>query len=417
MNTKVSSRVLSLLVAAALIAALPVLAAEQQLPAAAPSDLVATALVAPVDGPSLATEREAVRFSWNLPADQGLAAPAPFVADSRAYWIRVDASELAAGIELPITAADSLVRLQPVGSSPEAAAIDPMDLVITAPGQTEALSNGNGLDLVVDAEKLSAAGLPFAAGTSAFRFSDSGSGSYALAAPALAGAKGSYLVHVQEPNSAVALSLGADRGAYLHGETLQARLSLSGASLQGAEVFVTSPAGRVLPASVISQQGTLLAQVLLDAREPLTPGLWEVHAVARGEVKGLETLRHARTAFSVAVPTARLAPTVSLEQRVSRQGVPSVRVTVEVETIASGRYEVRGVLYGTDANGVRQPLAAAATAQWMNAGSEQTELRFERRVFRDTDLGAPFELRDLQLRDQSRMALVESRAAGLVVAD
>ncbi|MDY7094644.1 MAG: DUF4785 family protein [Acidobacteriota bacterium] len=381
-----------------------------------PGDVVSGSLVAPpesVAGPAIA--RDPVAFSWPLPADQALTEPTPFVAQSREYWRVTDAQGLAAGVELPIASAGALIRLNPAADAAwsEQVAIDPSQLVISRGG--ESFTQGEAMELLVSAEQMTAADAPFPAGTTAFRLSkDLGAGTITLQAPGLTGAKGIYVVHVLEPASSVVASVSADRVNYFHGDSLAVTLRLDGASAESVRGEVISPAGRTFPLSFAAGPAGHRAQLALDALEAPAEGLWQAEVWTVGRAGDLAVERAARTAFQVTVPTARLSGAVEIGGK-SGEGFRNLTAKVGVETVAAGRYEVRGVLYGTDAAGQLRPMGTAHSADWLEAGEGTLKLRFHRRVFAESDFGAPFEVRDLQLLDQGRMGLLEERQRAFVV--
>ncbi len=91
----------------------------------------------------------------------------------------------------------------------------------------------------------------------------------------------------------------------------------------------------------------------------------------------------------------------------------SRQVSLPLQVAAAGRYEARGTLYATAANGQLQPVAQAHAAAWFDGpGRGALVLPFDQAAL-PAGFGAPYELRDLQLQDQSRMAPIESRALAL----
>jgi hypothetical protein len=92
--------------------------AADQIPATLVSSKAALA-------PGQTLEALPVRFSWVLPADQKIAMQEPFVRESREYWTRVPAAELAKGMQIHLTARGSLVRLSPVSDTPRPASRSP----------------------------------------------------------------------------------------------------------------------------------------------------------------------------------------------------------------------------------------------------------------------------------------------------
>lgn len=383
-----------------------------------PGDLVPQTLLPARNRAGLELSHEAVSFSWQLPADQELTAAQPFTASSREYWRAVTAAELTAGVELPTVSGGALVRIQPATAG-VGTGIDPNELVVVKDGAS--FAEGAAMELLVTPEQLAAAGTPFVEGTAAFRLrEDLGAGVFVVRAPRLTSGKTGFVVHVFEPQSKVSASLAADRVEYLHGDTLRAELGLgdgtSALTVNAVQGVVTSPAGRVFPVTFEpAAGGGRVAQLALDALEPAAEGLWEVQAQLVGEVGGMVVERAVRTAFAVALPTARLAGSIEIGGK-SGEGLRTITAALGVQTAVAGRYEVRGTLYGTDAAGQLKPLATAHSADWLEAGSGVLKLRFHRKVFEGSDLGAPFEVRDLRLIDQGRMGLVEHHQNGFAIA-
>ena len=129
-------------------------------------------------------------------------------------------------------------------------------------------------------------------------------------------------------------------------------------------------------------------------------GLWELQVFgAVGEVP-----RDARTAFAVAQPTARFSGIFGVD-------AASLRMSLPVEAASPGRYEARGTLYATARDGSLRPVSQAHAAAWMEAGNGMLVLQFAR-AHVPAGYGAPYEVRQLELNDQGRMAPIESRSRG-----
>ncbi|MEO1082975.1 MAG: DUF4785 domain-containing protein, partial [Acidobacteriota bacterium] len=333
------------------------------------------------------------------------AAPRAFEAESREYFVDVDAAALAKGITVYATAPGALVRINPRVGQKASTLVDPAGLTITtADGVTYAA--GEAFDRLVSAEQLKATGVPFAEGTVAVRLSAAvGVGAIQLAAPGLGGG-GAYTVHVFDRLSPIALTLGAERADYLHGDALRVEASFVGAGadfeLGEVEGFVTAPGGQAWPLNLQADGAVLRGTLPLDASAASGDGLWEVHVATRGVSQGLDVVRSVRTAFAAHLPTAKLDGTV---QRVRGQGL-ALRFGVQVGT--AGRYEVRGALYGTTADGELAPMALGHAANWLDADGALVLSFPPVKGFR-----APYEVRDLRLLDQGRMGVLHRQAVAL----
>jgi hypothetical protein len=262
-------------------------------------------------------------------------------------------------------------------------------------------------------DKLAKADLPFAPGTSAFRLRASlGAGQFKLRADNL-GDSERFLVNVVEPDSPVSLTMQAGAAAYLHGQQLSLTSSLrssdgSAAALSRLEGYVMSPAGRRFPLTFKNGAGgRMTAQLALDADEELAPGLWEVHAHAHGKAKQGDVMRSLRLAFPVAMPTAKLDRKLALAEHAG-----GIQVNFGVEAAQAGRYEVRGVLYGT-VQGALKPVGVAHAAQWLEPGSGTIALTFAPEL-RAAATG-PYEIRELFLLDQGRMGVLQRQQRAVVI--
>jgi hypothetical protein len=430
------------LLMAALLAAAHAHAAPRELLPAQGGDLSAAAVVAPgtsslknanltvaagagddaVAPPSLAgampkVSRDPVSLSWATPGAAAASAATPYVAQSKESYRSVTADELAAGVTLNTTAPRALVRLQVLSSvgPREQAAIHPLAMTVIDPAG-RSLASGDGMEMIVSADKLAKADVPFAPGTSAFRLHPSlGAGKFKLKVD---GASGSdrYLINVVEPDSPYTLTMQTAALHYLHGNELVLQSELqdgtgkpSAAKISKLEGYVISPAGRRFPVSFKTDAtGRMRASLVLDADEAPVPGLWEIRAEASGKVKDQAIERSVRLAFPVAMPVARLTRGVVLAEGAG------VNLEVGVETAAAGRYEVRGMLYGT-VNGVLKPLGVADSAQWLEAGEGKIALGFAPELI--AGASGPFELRDLFLLDQGRLGVLHRQQRALVIGE
>ncbi len=320
------------------------------------------------------------------------------------------------GVPIYTTRSGALVRLNPAGEAgvDDKLAIAPESLVLLdAAGKS--WGAGSGMDLVVGPEQLKAAGAPFAPGTSAFRIrEDLGAGAFTLRAEGLAASSERYVMHVFDRASPITLELTTGNRDYLHGQVLTVEATLAGGAgsvrARRMEGFVTSPAGRAWPLRFeLAGKGPYSATLVLDAVEAPTPGLWQVHASADGRIGGQAVLRAGRTAFACAVPSARFTGSAQVDR------AAGLGFRLGVDVASAGRYEARGVLYATAADGTLRPAGIAHSAAWLEAGSGALDLTFDRALLAEGGLAAPYELRDLRLVDQVSMGLLHRQERALVV--
>lgn len=399
-----TSRLMIAAAVAAAMVALPLQAAQPLLPARSSDQVAPRVETAPLSGDAI--ERAPVTFAWALDPTQALAAPVPFVASSRSYWEMVDAATLQRGLDLPLTAPDAVIQVSPVQG---ARALAPEQWEVRDPAGVLAV------DKVVDAQQLRAAGMRVGQGSAMVRTGSSAAvGNYRLQS---AQAQGRYVVQVLEPNSTVALQLQADRQQVLAGGSvaLTARLLDDGGSAAlatgraaaralpaGGEALLVAPDGRSWPVPLVAGKDGLRARVTIPQDIGRVQGLWELQAFV--SANGVQ--RDAKVAFAVAQPTARFSGQVAVDS--ARRAV-----SLPLQIGAPGRYEARGTLYATGPDGQLHPVAQAHSAAWFDkAGSAELQLPFAS-VALPRGYAAPFELRDLQLQDQGRMAPIESRAVAV----
>ncbi|MBZ0088056.1 MAG: DUF4785 family protein, partial [Thermomonas sp.] len=243
-------------------------------------------------------------------------------------------------------------------------------------------------------------GRPSRAGTQVLRLgAGSGAGQATLRA---ANANGRYVVHVFEPNSALVMFARADRDHALAGQQMRVAIGATSAGratgLRSSALLVAPDGSSQKVAVRTAAGGGQEAVFKLPTAAHQGGGLWElqVFSIVGG------TPRDARTAFAVAQPTARFAGNFALDSS-------HLRVSLPVQAASPGRYEARGTLYATAPDRSLRAVSEAHAAAWMNAGNGTLVLEFER-AHLPAGYGAPYELRQLELNDQGRMAPLESRA-------
>lgn len=428
-KTMLKNKTTLLITLLAVLLALPATAADKvtRLAPLQDGDLAASELVYLDNGsmdkarPALARDaisRDDVNFTFPIAGDQALnLRPAPFAAASREYFVDVTGDDLRQGASIHVTGKNAVVRINPAPTADKASAgVDPSGLVVRSAAGS--FDKGAGMSLLAGAVDMAKAGVPFAEGTTAFRLSPSvGLGEIVIQAPTLK-ASGRYQIHVFDVESPYVLGLRAQGMDYLHGDTLKAEARLAGSGkvlrLDDVAAYVTSPAGRAWPVNFASLEkagagGSYLGQLTLDAIEKQEEGIWELHVATRGVVDGHQVVRTARTVFGVHVPTAGLAGDVALTG-----GQAGLQADFAVSVATPGRYEVRGVLFGTDRAGNLRPVAVGHSAGWL-AQDGTLGLSFDRALLDDAGVGAPFEIRDLRLMDQGRMGILHRQAVGLVI--
>jgi len=381
--------------------------------AAVAGDLAPSGLVVPRGDTSLPVASEAVSHVRALDPDRELAVrPDPLPDRSRRWWTTVTGDDLATGIALPTTAGGATVSLRPVGATRSGTGVDPDALVLVdASGTTH--DAGSGMDAVLGWDELRAGDSPFAPGTTAFRIDpDLGAGAWTLRVDAPL-SDDEVLVHVVEPDSALVLVARTDATAYLLGHTavldVEARRDGAEVEIRDATARAHAPDGAVVDVALApSGAAGLRGTVVLEAIDVPPGATWTVEVDAVVEHDGVLARRNARVAFAYAVPSAGLDGRVALVEHARAD--PTLALGVEV--VAPGRYAVAATVWGTDTHGRTRPLGTVQSGSWLDEDADAIELPLGS-LLGTPGLGAPYELRDLMLVDQSRIALLHRQAVAV----
>ena len=360
---------------------------ELTLERAGADDLVATELTQTSSKRvgEMEASADPVSLSWALdpatPLDASNKAP---VVSSKEAWFSVTGSDFQAGIALQLDHSGAMVRLSPATAGAEVPSLAELVLV-DAKGRD--FADGKGMKMFLDPKQTDVAKQTmFSEGTAVFRVDEKlGHGEVLLFADQMKGdAQDQYLVHVRENDSAVALTAQTSQHTYLAGQMLEVEVAmladaqdLTLAQLAGE---VVSPLGRRFPLQF--RQGTATWQVV-DGTEHPAIGLWEVQIHAVGQHGDRLVRRDLNTAFGVSEVTARFSGNVTLEHQAK-----AVVADLGVEVGVSGRYEVRGLLFGTDAQGNLAPIALGNSANWLEAGASKLSLSFDKTLLEKSGLQA-----------------------------
>lgn len=353
-----------------------------------PSKLVA----APV--PAGQFERQPLSFAWALDPQAEVAAPSPFLAESREFWALAEGSELKRGFGIQTTAPGAVIRISPAAGN---AAVDPGEIRVMKNGRL--IPEPQSFQRKANTQQLQQAGMDVPNGTAIVQLAGThGEGRFQVLLPK---ASGRYLVHVYEPESPYVLKAQAARSRLIAGDTLEvaAVMQRGQAKLAGGRVEgeLVSPSGRSYPLAFSNGKARLAVPV--EAGDE--PGLWEVQLFAGQVIAGAPVQRDARTAIEIAKPTARLAGGYGFD-------AAALHFELPLQVAAEGRYELRGTLYATARDGVSRPVSQAHAANWLQPGQRSLGLAFDRSHV-PAGYGAPFELRFLELKDQTRMGTLDTR--------
>lgn len=367
----------------------------------------------PAAPPSRHAEARPVRFAWPLEVDDHADSASGPEMESRQYWVDTTGRGLEGGLKLPLSAPGALIRISALHAD-TGLMLRSDRLSVEIDGRTLPVTESAGGIRVVSGERLRAQGMPVPEDTLALELPESApSGTLRLS---LAGAPADQplVVHVFEPQSRWHGRLTAERHHYLAGESIELDVALrKGESLTAAEniqaVLVSPDAARAWPLEV-TDDGFGLQGVAPENLPRAGPGLYEVHAYLQSRQDETVIRRDLKLALNIASPTARLT---GLAEPVDNEGL---MIEIGVEAAVGGRYQLSGQVWGSNASGELEPLAMAQSAAVLEAGEGRIALEVPADLLAESGLSAPFRVRALELFDQGRMALLESRSGGLIIA-
>ena len=355
-----------------------------------------------IDSPQVNNNREPVSFSYKLAADEKLNFEVQKnITSSRQYWLDSTAKILAKGINLPVSGGNTIIRISPLTNNKS---------VQLSAANIHILNNGieKSLNVFADSKELNNTGLAFRDSSIALKV-QSQAGHLNLKVDSNMGDT-PFVIHVFEPESDYVLSLAATKMSFaanqkitINSDFLNANKNMQ-ASLQG---YISRPDGSVLGELnfIQDKKGGYSADLNAVGAQGLAHGLWEAHIFAKGIDKGVEIMRDAKIGFAVKLNTAAFDNSLNLTKN-------SIQLGINVGL--AGRYEVRGVLMGTDPKSQQlQPIAMTMAANWLTAGSQSISLPLDRKFIAESQLVAPYAIRGIQLNNQTYFAPVQSVQQGI----
>lgn len=323
---------------------------------------------------------------------------------SRQFTIDASGSQLKRGVNFNTSAKGALVRISAFDGH---SAVEPQNLSLkTSKGKV--FAKGQGFDTLVSSSAMQKSGTAFQQGTTGFKIADNaGAGQMTLKADSGIRSNGRYRINVFEKNSDTALHLTADKNNYLASDTLKVDASVFNQgqtqNIQSIQGKLVSPTGKEFPVNFEqSKDGYQLNKPLNMSAHSVPGALWELRTVTQVKVNGQMVQRNGQVPFAFAEQTAKLSASATM---FGQKQSPKATVPINVKT--DGRYEVRGVLYGTDASGNLKPAMMTHSAANLAAGEGAIILDFDTSILQKSGLSAPFTVRNIELRDQSQMALVD----------
>ena len=323
---------------------------------------------------------------------------------SRQFKLDVSGAQLKSGVSFNTSAKGALVRISAFDGK---SAVEPKNLKLVNP-KGQSFSQGKAFDTLVSSSAMQKNGVGFQRGTTGFKLADNmGAGRFTLKAEQGVNSTTSYRINVFEKNSDTEMHLVASKGNYLNNDTLtvDAKVFNQGQTqnIVGIKGQLVSPSGQRFDVEFESTKDGYVLNKPLDMSAQSVPGaLWELHTETQTKVNGQVVQRNGQLPFAFAEKTAKLtaAATISGQKQ-------SPVATVPVNANKDGRYEVRAVLYGTDMMGNLKPVMLTHSAANLAAGEGAIFMKFDSKLLKKAGVSAPYEVHNVELRDQQQMALID----------
>jgi hypothetical protein len=349
------------------------------------------------------TEQQAVSYNQSLLGQHDISGQNDgFVTESKQYWLDAKGAELSQGVNLALTSATAIIRINPLDSSMQKNAIEPNQLALTFSGK-EIVP-----ELFVNATQLKAAGMPVNDETVAFKV-NAQPGELTVKLSGISNPSDAYVIHVFEPESDHVLSLTTNKQRYNSGSDIMVKANLKHVNEHKdmqVSGYISTPKGEKFTDLKFTLTNDGSYQALLPALKgkPMTHGLWEVHTVTEAQVDGLKVMRDASTAFAVNMATARFSGELLMTEK---------QLGIGVESTMPSRYEVRGVLYGMDDLGEQQPIALMMAAKWLDQGQSMIQFDVPLDLIEQSGYQGPYQIKQLELKNQSLMTPVQMVESGI----
>ncbi|MDF2179518.1 DUF4785 family protein [Aliiglaciecola sp. CAU 1673] len=348
---------------------------------------------------AFAEENDFAHFSFPLLNQQiETAGEKPYITSSDEYSIQVSGKALSKGLKLDLTQGQAMILVSRLGT---AQALNTEMLSVTGSRQGQSWVAER-----ISAEQLAQTGV--FSGTLALKTTAQVGPALLKTAQQLSD-KDNYRITVKEKGSAYRLNMQVARQNHTDQETASVLASIQhlGQSLDASQLNATlvAPNGSIQDL-MVGHTGEGQVEIMIPkVSNPVPPsqGMYEVHLSAKAQDKGLTIRRDGKIALAFANKQADLnAVTLVTDKPLTAE--------VALYVDAPSRYEIRAVLYATDANGTLQPVMETHAAQTLGAGAATLRLPFDAAILTASGLGKPYMLRDVRLFDQRQLGLIDSLA-------
>lgn len=327
---------------------------------------------------------------------------------SKSYYQSVSGAELLQGVNIFANGKGAVVRLTPVAGSKstlnnQAVSIDPNQLSISnSVGEVKASSES--MALMADSSQLKQSYPELFENTAAFKLNDAmGTGTFILKSSQKLSTNSQYLINVLDKNSSHGLQVQSKSGSYQFSDKLKIRTKLTAFSRQVAMATtaeLVAPDGRRWPLDVRQQNQYSIIESNLNMNTERKPGvLWKVVVNMSSKDPQFAIKRTAELALDIHSSTAK----------VKGFKVAKSSAALHIEVTRPGRYEARAWLFAKDANQQWVPAMLVYGANWFDLGAGQIQLPIDRAKLAAEGFSGKIKFGQVQLLDQSRLAVLSTR--------
>jgi len=348
---------------------------------------------------------EKVRFSHSVDSEtvQSLKDNGVFQ-HSRSYYREVTGKQLNQGVEVLTDGENALLKLTPgqrATTQARAATVPqvPLDLELYKGGAKLSVQDPS-IQMQKTSDSLRNTAPQLFKHSEVMKIPQAmGRGKFQLKAKTQVNDDDRFVMYVLDHNSDIELTVDSAKSAYSQNENLNFTASVNSArklKTLSIDTVLIAPDGRRFPIKNTRKSNRVEGSMKLDidARRKIGE-LWslEVESTVLNE-QNIATKRISKIALDIHPETA------SVDSISSRSAALNLQLNVK----QSGRYEVRALVAGVDANGTSKPASLTYHAEWLEPGLQSIEVAIDQQQLNDSDLQGPFVVKSVQLLDQSRMS-------------
>ena len=355
-----------------------------------------------ISAPQHKVEQKSLHFSQSLAKNSTLSfAEKPYTSTSDEYWLEVSGKQLNSGVALAITKPGALIRLSgKKGKNPaqvESIAIDPEQIELSK-GKNK-LSNA--FSQKVSQQQFATANI-FPNSSAVKLDQNIGRGEFKLKVNQTLNSDERYLVNVKEKGSEHKLTLSIPKQTFVAEQNIMLDMAINnsqGKLTNGKHnAHIKTPSGEMLAVNYKEVNGKYSIKLPeMDSNENYGK-LYELHIASQGNDNGLKVNRNGKVAFAIARPTAKMTGNIA---------VKLTHAMVELEIASAGRYEISAIVTGVNKQGKAQQVMLSRSAHYLQPGQQQVNLNFDTQLLKKSQVLPPYQLSELRLVDQSRMALLQ----------